>query len=50
MQSGFRDDVRLVLVFTRVTGMTPGEYRRIFNPAFSASPKLGRPPGRSLRD
>ena len=50
VQSGFRNDVRLVLVFTRVTGMTPGEYRRIFNPAFSASPKLGRPPGRSLRD
>jgi AraC-like DNA-binding protein len=36
-----------VLVFTRVTGMTPGEYRRIFNPAFANSPKLGRPPGSS---
>jgi LacI family transcriptional regulator len=47
LQSGFRSDARLVLVFTRVTGMTPGEYRRIFNPAFANSPKLGRPPGSS---
>lgn len=45
VQSGFRNDARLVLVFTRVTGMTPGEYRRIFNPAFAGAPKLGRPPG-----
>jgi LacI family transcriptional regulator len=45
VQSGFRNDARLVLVFTRVTGMTPGEYRRIFNPAFASVPKLGRPPG-----
>jgi LacI family transcriptional regulator len=43
--SGFRNDARLVLVFTRVTGMTPGEYRRNFNPAYASSPKLGRPPG-----
>ena len=47
LQSGFRNDARLVLVFSRVTGMTPGEYRRIFNPAFGTTPKLGRPPGRS---
>jgi LacI family transcriptional regulator len=45
IQSGFRSDARLVLVFTRVTGMTPGEYRRIFNPAFAKLPKVGRPPG-----
>jgi len=45
VQSGFRNDARLVLVFTRVTGMTPGEYRKIFNPAFAGVPKLGRPPG-----
>ncbi len=45
VQSGFRNDARLVLVFTRTTGMTPGEYRRIFNPAFAGVPKLGRPPG-----
>lgn len=43
--SGFRNDARLVLVFTRVTGMTPGEYRRNFNPAYGSAPKLGRPPG-----
>jgi LacI family transcriptional regulator len=47
VESGFRNDARLVLVFTRVTGMTPGEYRRIFNPAFAGVPKLGRPPGSS---
>ena len=47
VRSGFRNDARLVLVFTRVTGMTPGEYRRIFNPAYASVPKLGRPPGSS---
>jgi LacI family transcriptional regulator len=46
VQSGFRTDARLVMVFTRITGMTPGEYRRNFNPAFSKTPKLGRPAGR----
>jgi LacI family transcriptional regulator len=45
VQSGFRNDARLVLVFTRLTGMTPGEYRRIFNPSFSSTPKIGRPAG-----
>jgi LacI family transcriptional regulator len=45
VKSGFRNDARLVLVFTRVTGMTPGDYRRIFNPAFAGTPKLGRPTG-----
>lgn len=45
VQSGFSNDARLVLVFTRVAGMTPGEYRRIFNPAYAGAPKLGRPPG-----
>ena len=47
VQSGFRNDARLVLVFTRVTGMTPGEYRRVFNPEFAGMRKLGRPPGAS---
>ena len=47
VQSGFRNDARLVLVFSRVTGMTPGEYRRLFNPAYATSPKLGRPAGSS---
>lgn len=45
LQAGFRNDARLVLVFTRVTGMTPGEYRRVFNPAYAKIPKIGRPPG-----
>ncbi len=45
LQSGFKSEARLVLVFTRITGMTPGEYRRIANPAFAQSPKPGRPPG-----
>lgn len=45
IQSGLRNDARLVLVFTRVTGMTPGEYRRVFNPSFGNVPKIGRPPG-----
>lgn len=44
LQSGFRNDARLVLVFTRLTGMSPGQYRRVFNPGFANSPKLGRPP------
>lgn len=46
LQSGLSNDAQLVMVFARVTGMTPGEYRRIFNPAFANSPKVGRPPGR----
>lgn len=45
LKCGFRSDARLVMVFSRVTGMTPGEYRRIFNPEFAKLPKLGRPPG-----
>lgn len=45
VQSGFRNDARLILVFTRLTGMTPGEYRRIFNPSFACTPKVGRPAG-----
>lgn len=44
-QCGFRTDARLVLVFTRVTGMTPGEYRRLFNPSYVGTAKQGRPPG-----
>lgn len=48
--SGFRNDARLVMVFTRVTGMTPGEYRSNFNPAYRSSPKRGRPPGVSGQD
>jgi len=46
VKSGFRNDARLVLVFTRATGLTPGDYRRIFNPAFAELPKIGRPAGR----
>lgn len=45
LQCGFRNDARLVMVFSRVTGMTPGEYRSIFNPDFAKQPKVGRPPG-----
>lgn len=45
LQCGFRNEARLVLVFTRVTGTTPGEYRRMFNPTYAHSPKVGRPPG-----
>ena len=45
VKSGFRNDARLVLVFTRATGLTPGDYRRIFNPAFAELPKIGRPAG-----
>ena len=47
LQCGFRNDARLVLVFTRVTGMTPGEYRRLFNPSRAGAPKQGRPVGSS---
>lgn len=43
---GFRSEARLVLVFTRLTGMSPGQYRKLFNPAFAKMPKVGRPPGR----
>lgn len=50
IQSGFRNDARLVMVFTRVTGMSPGQYRRIFNPGFANAPKLGRPPGSITRE
>jgi LacI family transcriptional regulator len=45
VKSGFRNDARLVLVFTRLTGMTPGDYRQTFNPSFSGTPKLGRRTG-----
>ncbi len=46
VQSGFLNDARLVMVFSRVTGMTPGNYRRLFNPAYADTPKHGRPAGR----
>jgi LacI family transcriptional regulator len=48
-ESGFRSEARLVLVFTRLTGMSPGQYRKLFNPAFAKVPKVGRPPGRTSR-
>jgi len=41
--SGFSSEARLVIVFAKSTGMTPAEYRRAFNPAFSGIPKPGRP-------
>lgn len=50
LQCGFRSDSRLVMVFSRVTGMTPGEYRSIFNPDFAKQPKVGRPPGSIRQD
>lgn len=45
MESGFRSEARLGLVFRRETGMTPGDYRRKFNPKFSQRSKMGRPGG-----
>lgn len=42
---GFNSEARLVIVFTRQTGMTPGEYRKAFNPHASKSAKVGRPSG-----
>jgi transcriptional regulator GlxA family with amidase domain len=42
-ECGFSSQARLVIVFSKSTGMTPGEYRHAFNPAFSKSPKPGRP-------
>lgn len=42
-ECGFNSEARLVIVFSKSTGMTPGEYRHAFNPAFSKSPKPGRP-------
>lgn len=42
---GFNSEARLVIVFTRQTGMTPGEYRKAFNPDASKSSKVGRPSG-----
>ena len=44
IESGFRSDARLVLVFERSTGFSPGEYRRKFNPRFRSSAIVGRPP------
>lgn len=43
---GYNSESRLVIVFTRQTGMTPGEYRKAFNPAeASKGRKVGRPSG-----
>lgn len=43
---GFNSEARLVIVFTRLTGMTPGEYRKAFNPDSAArTGKVGRPSG-----
>lgn len=43
---GFNSEARLVIVFTRLTGMTPGEYRKAFNPDSAAKTgKVGRPSG-----
>lgn len=42
-ECGFNSQARLVIVFSKSTGMTPGEYRHAFNPDFSKSPKPGRP-------
>jgi LacI family transcriptional regulator len=45
---GFNSESRLVIVFTRQTGMTPGEYRKAFNPDDATkSGKVGRPRGRA---
>jgi len=42
---GFNSESRLVIVFTRQTGMTPGEYRKAFNPDAPKHIKVGRPRG-----
>ncbi len=42
---GFNSEARLVIVFTRQTGMTPGEYRKAFNPDAPKTAKVGRPSG-----
>jgi LacI family transcriptional regulator len=42
---GFNSEARLVIVFTRQTGMTPGEYRKAFNPDAPKTSKVGRPSG-----
>jgi LacI family transcriptional regulator len=47
---GFNSEARLVIVFTRQTGMTPGEYRKAFNPDASKTAKVGRPSGSRKRE
>jgi LacI family transcriptional regulator len=42
---GYNSESRLVIVFTRQTGMTPGEYRKAFNPYAPKTTKVGRPSG-----
>jgi LacI family transcriptional regulator len=44
-ECGFRSEARLSVVFQRETGMTPGDYRRSYNPLFSHRSKIGRPGG-----
>jgi LacI family transcriptional regulator len=45
---GYNSESRLVIVFTRQTGMTPGEYRKAFNLDDATKPgKVGRPRGRA---
>jgi LacI family transcriptional regulator len=44
---GFGSEARLILVFTRLTGMSPGQYRMLFKPDPSKTTRVGRPPGRS---
>jgi LacI family transcriptional regulator len=47
---GFNSEARLVIVFTRQTGMTPGEYRKAFNPDAPKTAKVGRPSGSRKRE
>lgn len=44
---GFGSEARLILVFTRLTGMSPGQYRMLFRPEAAQLPRVGRPPGRN---
>lgn len=45
---GFGSEARLILVFTRLTGMSPGQYRRLFKPNADRENRIGRPPGKKL--